>query len=609
MKCSVIIPTRRRAGLLSETLDSLGGQTENDFDVIVVVDGEDPETRALAGSYKAPFPLRWIFVPEHKGQASARNAGAAASDSEILIFLDDDTHPVPDWIHHHLKHHLANTGQHAMGVLGKVVDRHINSPRSRTEELLRNSRNPVLEHFEDCLKQQSLEWGKVAAFGLNTSIPRKTFLAVGGFDPKLSFLDEDTDLGARLYNHGALLVPEPAAIVCHRDTKDSVAQHYAIARSAGKVDVYRRREKRQYNGRLQLLAQMHCGSPARKLAHRAAWYAPWPFQLAAAVSRKATDLTGSWLTFRLWYRSAAAEYWKGIRAAGESIESLRGLYPSRTPVLMLHSVSAPTELKLKSLNISPERFARFMRWLKKSGYKSMLPADWDTRTTGHRRVILTFDDAYDDFFCSAFPVLDRLGFRATVFVVVDRIGKANDWDTAKGFKPRRLLSLEQIRELHRQGVHFGSHTMTHPWLTHLPDQDIEREVGDSKRKLEDILGSEVSCFAYPWGIADMRVRAAVARAGYKVAMTAEDGLNFSEDALALKRINVCEVDTLPEFIYKLATGKDLRQRTKAFLTRKGLYNGPIHGWRNEEHDQRDDESDASPNSSGVVLPPISGPDR
>jgi len=204
-----------------------------------------------------------------------------------------------------------------------------------------------------------------------------------------------------------------------------------------------------------------------------------------------------------------------------------------------------------------------MKWLKRSGYESLQPTDWDTRATGHRRVILTFDDAYDDFFSNAFPVLDRLGFKATVFVVVDRIGKTSDWDEAKGFKPQRLLSLEQIRELHRHGVQFGSHTLTHPWLSDLPDQDIEREVCDSKRKLEDILGSEVTCFAYPWGIADMRVRAAVARAGYKAALTAREGLNFSEDALALKRINVGEVDTLPEFIYKLATGMDLRQRAKA----------------------------------------------
>ncbi len=50
--------------------------------MIVVVDGGDAGTRSLAETYKAAFPLRWIFVPEHKGQASAHNAGAAAKTTE-----------------------------------------------------------------------------------------------------------------------------------------------------------------------------------------------------------------------------------------------------------------------------------------------------------------------------------------------------------------------------------------------------------------------------------------------------------------------------------------------------------------------------------------------
>ncbi len=320
VKCSVIIPTRQRSAVLRATLESLDRQTEKDFEVIVVVDGEDAETRSLAEACKAAFPLRWLFVPEHKGQASARNAGAAAAESDILIFLDDDTRPVPEWVHHHLKHRRGNPGPLEMGVLGKVVDHHANPPRSRTEQYLRETRSPGLAHFESCLRNQSLEFGKVAAFGLNTSIPRKTFLALGGFDEKLSSLDEDTDFGARLYNCGAVFKFEPDAVVYHHDTKDAVAQHYDILRCAGRLDVYRRREKKQWNARLQLLAQMHCGSSARKLAHRTAWHAPRIFQLAASVARKATDLTGSRQCFRLWYRATAAEYWKGIGAAGETIE-------------------------------------------------------------------------------------------------------------------------------------------------------------------------------------------------------------------------------------------------------------------------------------------------
>lgn len=606
MECSVIIPTRRRAGLLRETLDSLCQQTERDFGVIVVVDGEDPETRAFASDYNPPFPLRWIFVPEHKGQASAKNAGAAEAESEILVFLDDDTPPVPDWLYHHLKHHRENHGQDEIGVLGKVADRYVNPPRSRTEQYLRETREPALAHFEECLKQQSLEFGRIAAFGLNTSIRRKTFLAVGGFDPRLSFLDEDTDLGARLYKYSVHFILEPRAIVHHRDTKDAITAHFAIARAAGKVDLYRRRKKQQYNGRLQLLSQMHCGSPVRKLVHRTAWHAPWAFQVAASLSRKVTDLTGSRKSFRLWYRTAAAEYWRGIREAGETTESLSALYPAVTPILMLHSVSTPDELRLKSLHITPERFERYMAWLKRTGYTSVLPAEWDLygRGANGRRVILTFDDAYEDFLTSAFPVLDRLGLSATVFVVIDRMGKTNDWDEAVGFKPKRLLSREQIRELHGQGVHFGSHSLTHPRLTELSDTDLEREVSDSKHKLEDLLGSEVSGFCYPWGFADMRVRSAVARAGYRIAVTTREGLNCSEDPLNLKRINLAEVDTLPEFMLKLTTGKDYRQLVKRYLIAKGLY--PDHQKAVQEQDGRGHGGNLaeSHESAGMKAPKI-----
>jgi peptidoglycan/xylan/chitin deacetylase (PgdA/CDA1 family)/glycosyltransferase involved in cell wall biosynthesis len=599
VKCSVIIPTRQRSAILRKTLESLGGQTETTFEVIVVVDGDDTGSRSLAETYKAAFPLRWIFVPVHKGQASARNAGVAAAASDILIFLDDDTQPVPEWIYHHLKHHSAIAGSAEVGVLGRVVDHYAHPPSSRTEQYLRETRIPRLAHFEGCLQKQSLEFGKVAAFGLNTSIRRETFLALGGFDEKLSFLDEDTDFGARLYNRGVLFKPEPEAIVHHHNTKNALTQHYDILRRAGQLDVYRRRKKKQFNARLQLLAQMHCGSPVRKLAHRAAWHFPWTFKMADSLARKTTDLTGSRNSFRLWYRATAAEYWKGIRAAGETIETLRDLYPCRTPVLMLHEVSAPTELRMMSLAISPERFARYMQRLKRLGCASALPTEWHKRAAG-RRVILTFDDAYEDFMTNAFPVLDRLGFQATVFVVVDRIGKTNEWDAANGFKPRRLLTLGQIRELHRYGVHFGSHSLTHARLTGVSDSELEREVRDSKRKLEDLLGAEAPCFAYPWGLADMRVRSAVARAGYKVAFTTEEGLNASDDPLSLKRISLAEVDTLPEFAFKMATGRDLRQMTKAFLTRKGFYKGPVRTWRGHDRSNHEGESETSRGSTGVV---------
>ncbi|HUX09175.1 MAG TPA: glycosyltransferase family A protein, partial [Terriglobia bacterium] len=170
--CSIIIPTRKRPALLRKTLESLGQQSEGDFDVIVVVDGEDPQTRTLADAYKAPYPLHWIFEPEQRGQASARNTGAKASQSEILLFLDDDTTPVPDCLHHHLKHHRAHRGGFDIAVFGRDVDLYLHSPRSHTEQYLRDMRNQTLAAFEAYHGDLSLEFSRGISFGLNGSIRR-----------------------------------------------------------------------------------------------------------------------------------------------------------------------------------------------------------------------------------------------------------------------------------------------------------------------------------------------------------------------------------------------------------------------------------------------------
>jgi hypothetical protein len=67
------------------------------------------------------------------------------------------------------------------------------------------------------------------------------------------------------------------------------------------------------------------------------------------------------------------------------------------------------------------------------------------------------------------------------------IGGSNEWDLASELRARNLLTIEQIRVMQKYGVEFGSHSLTHPLLPGLPDAQLRREVGDSKRYLEDLL--------------------------------------------------------------------------------------------------------------------------
>ncbi len=150
MSISVIIPTCRRAVVLRNTLNSLIPQTDRDFEVVVVCDGEDPQTRALSIDYTAEFPLTWIFTKERHGLPSARNTGANAAQGEILLFLDDDTEAVPDWISQHRKHLQTDKSQ-TLAVVGKIIDVFSREPKSHTERLLREERKAVLAYYETIL--------------------------------------------------------------------------------------------------------------------------------------------------------------------------------------------------------------------------------------------------------------------------------------------------------------------------------------------------------------------------------------------------------------------------------------------------------------------------
>ncbi|HSE98479.1 MAG TPA: polysaccharide deacetylase family protein, partial [Blastocatellia bacterium] len=100
------------------------------------------------------------------------------------------------------------------------------------------------------------------------------------------------------------------------------------------------------------------------------------------------------------------------------------------------------------------------------------------------------------------------------------------------------LSWEQAREMDSLGVEIGSHTVTHPVLTHSSASRLSRELGESRSRLEAVLGRRVDLFCYPNGDYDRGVRKEVARAGYRCAVTTEAGLNDGRsDPLALKRIH------------------------------------------------------------------------
>jgi peptidoglycan/xylan/chitin deacetylase (PgdA/CDA1 family) len=100
------------------------------------------------------------------------------------------------------------------------------------------------------------------------------------------------------------------------------------------------------------------------------------------------------------------------------------------------------------------------------------------------------------------------------------------------------INWRQAREMADAGVEIGSHTLTHPILTHLGDDRLREELGRSRDRIQYALGRKVETFCYPNGDYDPRALLEVARAGYQCAVTTEVGLNNERnDPLALRRIH------------------------------------------------------------------------
>lgn len=214
------------------------------------------------------------------------------------------------------------------------------------------------------------------------------------------------------------------------------------------------------------------------------------------------------------------------------------------PIITYHSVSDEVGGELGPYTLAPSLFGKHMAFLHDRGYVAYtIPALAAALDRGApvspRAVAITFDDAYADFERNALPVLSGHGLVATLYVPTDHIGGESAWMGGDPRDRRPMLTAGQLRRLPDLGIECGAHSHTHAELDRLPQRLLEREVGCSRRALEDVLERPVTSFAYPFGYYDRRVRAAVREAGYTSACATGDTMaSSSADRLALPRFVV-----------------------------------------------------------------------
>lgn len=215
-----------------------------------------------------------------------------------------------------------------------------------------------------------------------------------------------------------------------------------------------------------------------------------------------------------------------------------------SPFLLYHKIDRPTpDVKVRGAYTSPHRFERQLSYLKRNAFRFMNASQMidHYRSEGRfpdRTLCLTFDDGWKDNFTHAFPVLQKFGIPATIFLVVTCLGERSTKVAAEGEGPREHMSTDNIREMARAGIEFGSHTMNHLLFNRSTEQEIENEVGESKKWIENMLQKECRVFAYPAGFHTEFARDAVRRAGYIAAFSTVYGDNDHQDLFALNRTEI-----------------------------------------------------------------------
>lgn len=244
--------------------------------------------------------------------------------------------------------------------------------------------------------------------------------------------------------------------------------------------------------------------------------------------------------------------------------------------------------------VTTDTFTRHMQGLKDRGFTTITPEELlairsGTMTAPEKPILLTFTNGYENVRTIVDPVLAQHGFKGTAMILPGRVGGDSSWDTGDTGPDVPHLTWDELRTLRDSGRwSFGSHTMTHPRLTELSDNQARAEIEDSRALIQQELGVPVLAFSYPFGDALPKYQQMAQQAGYSMAFGVRDkpGVTVSHDNIwALPRLDVdnsVTVATLfgPEWLNDASSGNffpaDTNQDEKITISEVTAYGA---AWR------------------------------
>lgn len=210
---------------------------------------------------------------------------------------------------------------------------------------------------------------------------------------------------------------------------------------------------------------------------------------------------------------------------------------SQATVFIYHRFADPRH---PSTNISAQDFQNHLQLLQEEGFTvvtlgRVLEGFLGGDPLPARCAVISIDDAYRSFLTTAWPLLQRYNFPATLFVHTDSIGGGE------------FLSWDELRQLQKEGVEIGNHSASHAHLLQrLPGEGglawelrVVADIQRAQQALEDHLGQAPTLFAYPYGEYSAELADLVRRLGFKAAFGQQSGVVAStSERYALPRFPV-----------------------------------------------------------------------
>ncbi len=197
-----------------------------------------------------------------------------------------------------------------------------------------------------------------------------------------------------------------------------------------------------------------------------------------------------------------------------------------------------------ALSIEPALFEQQLQKIKESGAEVVSMQDFLAWRRGEKNippksVVITIDDGYVSGYDVGWPLLKKYGYPFTMYVYLNYIEKGG-----------KSVTWSQLAEMRDAGVDIGSHTVSHQDLRRKPSKGagdyetwLKDELERSKQVIEEKLGIKCATLAYPFGLHNDKVHAAVRAAGYEAAFTTYGArLGMTTDAMTLGRYDVTTKD-------------------------------------------------------------------